>query len=365
MNSMDFPTDLPSIKQRLTTIDPLAYGKTRNFLSGAVTRLSPYLSRGVISLPQVQSEILRHYSVGQSEKLLQELAWREYYQRVWQAKEDMIFTDLKRAQPQVDHHNIPEALVKAATGINSIDKGIETLYTTGYMHNHLRMYTAMLGCNIGRAHWLAPAQWIYYHLLDGDLASNALSWQWVAGSFSSKKYVANQENINRYTGSNQIDGFLWVEYDAFENMNVPGVLKAKSSLSLFTNLPVSDETTNKSNTIFIYNSYQLDPEWHAGEEGNRILLLEPSHFEQYPVSDLVLQFIIGLAKKNIPEIQLFVGSFHQLMQAFPSSVIYYKEHPLVKHYKGIEEPRNWMFPEVSGYYPSFFSYWKKCEKYLQ
>ncbi len=365
MNTIEFPTDLSAIKQRVASVNPLSYAKTRNFIGGSVTRLSPYLSRGIISAAAVKAEILSNHSVYQSEKLLQELTWREYYQRVWQAKDDLIFTDLKQEQPLVDHHQIPEAILHANTGISSVDTGIQALYATGYMHNHLRMYTAMLSCNIGRAHWLMPARWMYYHLLDGDLASNALSWQWVAGSFSSKKYVANQDNINKYTGSNQSDTFLSVEYDAFENMQVPYVLKTKCSLSLYTDLPVSDELIKKGNRLFVYHTYQLDPEWHVGEEGTRVLLLEPAHFEKYPVSKKVLQFILDLARKNIPDIQLFTGSFHQLTQAFPSFSIYYKEHPTTKHYTGIKEPGNWMFPEVTGYYPSFFSYWKKCEKYLR
>ena len=45
--------------------------------------------------------------------------------------------------------------------------------------------------------------------------------------------------------------------------------------------------------------------------------------------------------------------------------INYKEHPTNKHYKGKEHKRDWIFEEVEGYYPSFFSYWKKCEKYLK
>ena len=103
-------------------------------------------------------------------------------------KGNAIFTDLKQDQPKVDHHELPTAIEHAKTGIDAIDNGIKELYQTGYMHNHARMYTAMLTCNIAQAHWLSPAKWMYYHLLDGDLASNMLSWQWVAGSFSSKKY---------------------------------------------------------------------------------------------------------------------------------------------------------------------------------
>lgn len=365
MSYQEFPIQLSAIQNRITEINPVAYAKTRNFLTGAVTRLSPYLSRGVISLSQIQSSILDRYSVYQSEKLLQELAWREYYQRVWQAKGDLIFSDLKQEQPQVNHFQMPTAVLESTTGIQAIDKGIKNLYTTGYMHNHLRMYTSMLSCNIGKAHWLLPSQWMYYHLLDGDLASNALSWQWVAGSFSSKKYVANQDNINKYTGTNQLNSFLSVPYDDFEQLAVPEVFKEKNTLSLTTTLPVSDQIDQHEKIVFVYNSYQLDPEWHKEEPGQRILLLEPSHFEKYPVSERVLSFIIELAKQNIPTIKIFTGSFQELKERFADATIYYKEHPLTQHYKGIQESRKWMFPEVTGYYPSFFAYWKKCEKYLR
>jgi deoxyribodipyrimidine photo-lyase len=365
MSTHDFPLERAAIKARIASINPIAYGKTRNFLDGAVTRLSPYLSRGVISLSQIRSSVLEKYTVYQSEKLLQELAWREYYQRVWQAKDDAIFTDLKQSQPSTDHYQMCTAVTNATTGIEAIDKGIDTLYRTGYMHNHLRMYTSMLCCNIGRAHWSSPSQWMYYHLLDGDLASNALSWQWVAGSFSSKKYVANQDNINKYTGSHQLNTFLSVDYDAFNDFKVPDIMRERSSLSLSTNLPESEKLDLQEKKVFVYNSYQLDPDWHREESGARILLLEPNHFQNYPVSELVLSFIIQLAKKNIPAIKIYTGSFLELKKLFPASEMYFKEHPLTKHYEGIQESRSWMFPEVTGYYPSFFAYWKKCEKYLR
>ena len=366
MITSTFPTDIVQIKNRISSIDTVAYGKTRNFINGAVTKLSPYLSRGVITLSMVRDQVLKNYSVYQAEKLMQELAWREYYQRVWQAKGNAIFSDLKQDQPKVDHHELPTAIEHAKTGIDAIDNGIKELYHTGYMHNHLRMYTAMLACNVARSHWLMPSSWMYYHLLDGDLASNALSWQWVAGSFSSKKYVANQENINKYTSETQNNSYLSVSYDAFTDMQIPDELRAHHSIKLKTTLPESDQSTIIENApLFIYTSYQLDPEWHKDEIGNRVLLLEPSHFNQYPVSDLVLQFIIQLAKENIPNINIYCGSFDELVSVYNPKIVYYKEHPLTLHFRGIQEQRNWMFPEISGYYSSFFSYWKKCERYLR
>jgi deoxyribodipyrimidine photo-lyase len=123
----------------------------------------------------------------------------------------------------------------------------------------------------------------------------------------------------------------------------------------------------------------LDPLWHADEEMHRILLLEPNHFEKFPVTEKVLQFVIDLATTNIPGIQIFVGNFEDLSQHIETITmrdknitskksnvsIYFKEHPTTLHYKGIQEARDWLFPEVNGYYPSFFGYWKKCERYLK
>jgi deoxyribodipyrimidine photo-lyase len=68
--------------------------------------------------------------------------------------------------------------------------------------------------------------------------------------------------------------------------------------------------------------------------------------------------------KNIEGIQLFVGSFQSFVAKYECSEIYFKEHPLTIGYAGIQEERDWICDEVSGYYPSFFSYWKKLVKHL-
>ncbi|HRF16852.1 MAG TPA: hypothetical protein PK977_01740, partial [Chitinophagaceae bacterium] len=110
-------------------------------------------------------------------------------------------------------------------------------------------------------------------------------------------------------------------------------------------------------------SYNLDPEWRTDMEANRILLLEPSHFRQFPVSEKVLAFIIQLAS-NIKGIQLFVGELNEIPGLNNSKAIYSKEHPAFKHFPGIKVERDWLFPEIKGFYNSFFSYWKQCERSL-
>ena len=68
---------------------------------------------------------------------------------------------------------------------------------------------------------------------------------------------------------------------------------------------------------------------------------------------------------NINNIQVYIGEFNELLAGYQLTPIYFKEHPTNRHYKGIEESREWMFKDVTGYHPSFFSYWKKCERILK
>lgn len=370
-NQINFPTNYESILERIEAIDPIKYAQTRNYLNGRITYLSPYLSRGVITLPQILNSILKKgYPIKAAEKLIQELAWREYYQRIWQAKGEQIWDDLKQPQQDVAHHSMISAIKNANTGINVIDKELKQLSQSGYLHNHIRMYLSSIICNIGKAHWLNPSKWMYYHLLDGDIASNNCSWQWVAGSFSSKKYYCNQENINKYTFSNQTGTFLDTSYEALVDMPIPLTLQAKEEIQLTTNLPKTELPIIDMNLpTLLYNAYNLDPNWRKEENTNRILLLEPSHFNQYPVSNKVIEFIMNLAK-HITGIQIYVGEIEEIENVFkasnikPSEKIISKEHPAFNHYPGIKEDREWMFPSVTGYHPSFFSYWKKCERIL-
>ncbi|MFM8512122.1 MAG: FAD-binding domain-containing protein, partial [Bacteroidota bacterium] len=279
-------------------IDPVAYGRTRNYVDGAVTRLSPYLSRGVLSTSLVADSLVeRGFSWEDCESLVKELAWRDYFQLVWKHQGDALDQDLRYPQVGVRHYRVPAALVRAETGIEALDSVVKELYRTGYMHNHLRMYTAALACNVGGSHWLQAARWMFYHLLDADWASNALSWQWVAGAFSTRKYFANQDNINKYAYSNQKGTFLDVGYDVLGNLEVPLVLQETLEPNLPCSLPegmVTDVATlqalfmeNPQRSVFLYNFYHLDAQWSpvvTDLPPIRILLWEPEYRQRYPVS---------------------------------------------------------------------------------
>lgn len=360
---MMFETSYTKILEKIERIDPIKYGHTRNYIDGAVTYLSPYLSRGVISTRQVlQAVLARGYKPYQIEKFIQELAWRDYWQQLWIAHGAHIDDDLKKKQPLGNHSGVPKVMVDHNTGIEALDRGIETLYRTGYLHNHLRMYTASVACNIARCHWKIPAQWMYYHLLDADWASNALSWQWVAGANSNKLYYANQENINRYCRTAQRKTFLDVGYEEFEGMHIPEILKETLEPELKTPLPETENPElDPQLPTLIYNFYNLDPLWRKDLKANRILLLEPSVFEKYPVSQKSIDFCIALAEENLPGVQVMTGEFSAL-KAMVEGEIIFKEHPL-NRYTGTEDSRDWM-TTVKGDFPSFFAFWKRGQKQL-
>ncbi|QWX84958.1 deoxyribodipyrimidine photolyase [Cellulophaga sp. HaHaR_3_176] len=362
---IDFPTDLAEIRSRIAAINPKKYARSRNYIDGSVSYLSPYISRGVISTKQIYKSLLdKGYTFSSIEKYIQELAWRDYWQQVWIAKGNTIDNDLKIEQKPIANYEVSTAVIAGKTGIQAIDFAIKNFYDTGYLHNHLRMYIASINCNIANNHWKKPAKWMYFHLIDADWASNALSWQWVAGANSNKKYYANQENINRYCHTKQKNTFLDVAYEDFETLEIPDILKGNSDFKLETLLPKSDIThVNSTLTTYIYNFYNLDPNWKKEEKANRILLLEPSIFEKYPISTKTMDFLLSLSK-NIEHIQIYVGEFDDLVKEYSLQKINFKEHPLNKHYKGSVTERDWMF-DVKGYYPSFFSYWKKCKKEIK
>ena len=355
-------TQYNKIIKKMDLIDPVKYSRDRNFVDGSISKLSPYISRGVISTKIVFNYLInKGFEFTKIEKFIQELCWRDYWQLIWFEKKHLINNDLKNKQVDVENQYLSIGILNATTQINAIDNAIEDLYKNGYMHNHLRMYVASLACNVAKSHWNTPAKWMYYHLLDADWGSNALSWQWVCGANSNKKYYANQDNINKYCYTNQKNTYLDIDYSFFQNLDVPKPLLETSNPELKTALPINKKLhINIKLPALIYNFYNLDPQWRKDENLNRILLLEPEIFKNYPISKKSVDFMLKLSN-NIDGIQVFVGSFDDLKNEYNLNSIIYKEHPLNSHYTGIKDQRDWMFDHKENL-NSFFSYWKKCRK---
>jgi deoxyribodipyrimidine photo-lyase len=181
----------------LSSYKSTRYAATRNFLSGSVSHLSMYVRHGVITLRDVLNHVQPIY------KFVQELAWRDYWQRLYYELGNGIWIDREEWKTGLSADDyadeLPADIANGETGLACMDNFSHILVLDGYLHNHARMWMASYIVHWRRVKWQAGARWFLTHLLDGDPASNNLSWQWVASTFSHKPYIFDRGNLERYT----------------------------------------------------------------------------------------------------------------------------------------------------------------------
>lgn len=169
------------------------YQKERDFPHlDSTSQLSPYLNLGIISIRQCIQALFRlqhgHFHIEQlgQQTWLDELLWREFYQHTL-----FDFPQLSKHYPfkantqSIQWRNAPEDLAawqQGQTGIPIVDAGMRQLLETGWMHNRVRMITAMFLTKNLLIDWRLGEQWFMQHLVDGDLAANNGGWQWCAST---------------------------------------------------------------------------------------------------------------------------------------------------------------------------------------
>jgi deoxyribodipyrimidine photo-lyase len=196
---------LKAANETLQSIEPARYAFSRNYLDGKVTRLSPYIRHGILSLHRVKvfafTLVTDRYHAA---KFITELAWRDYWQRLYRQWGSGIWEDREELKTGFSESayrsDLPQDIAEGNTGLACVDAFVGELLATGYLHNHARMWFAAYVVHWRRVRWQAGARFFLSHLLDGDPASNNLSWQWVASTFSHKPYFFNRENLEKYTG---------------------------------------------------------------------------------------------------------------------------------------------------------------------
>ena len=195
-----FPPTLEAARARIAAVRPDDYARSRNALDGAVTGLSPYVTHGFVGLPEVLGSVAARHALDTGHRFVQELGWREYFRHVWAHRGDGILRSL-HVGPLPDAAYapaMPADIRQARTGIPVVDRAVRTLYASGYLHNHARLWLASYVVHLRKVHWRVGADWMVGHLLDGDLGSNHLSWQWVAGTGSARPYLFNADNVARH-----------------------------------------------------------------------------------------------------------------------------------------------------------------------
>lgn len=208
--------------QRLTAFVPRAakaYRDRRNYDPGpdrgtrAVSGLSPYLRYRLLSESEVAQAVLEAHPPREVESFLSEVLWRTYWKgwlegrpQVYQLYRRQLDDDRRRFQSTEGYRQA----VEGRTGNAAFDAWNQELLQTGTLHNHARMWYASIWIFTLRLPWTLGAAHFAEHLIDGDPASNTLSWRWVAGlQTPGKAYLATAANIERFTeGRFQLQGKL-------------------------------------------------------------------------------------------------------------------------------------------------------------
>ena len=164
-----------------------------------VSMLSPYLRFRMITEEDVLAATLERFSLSTAEKFVQEVFWRAYFKGHLETR-PAIWSDYLSALPNLEKSADYAQAIAGHTGIDCFDAWITELKTTGYLHNHARMWFASIWIFTLHLPWQLGADFMYRHLIDGDPASNTLSWRWVGGLHTrGKTYLARSDNIARYT----------------------------------------------------------------------------------------------------------------------------------------------------------------------
>ncbi len=281
-----------------------AYRSGRNYDFGPENRnnvsgLSPYLRHRLLTEAEVLAAVLDRHARSSAEKFIDEVCWRSYWkgwleQRplVWQhycEERDASLAALAADEALEARHL---AATLGNTGIDAFDAWAEELVATGYLHNHARMWFASIWIFTLKLPWTLGADFFLRHLLDGDPASNTLSWRWVAGLHTrGKTYLAREDNIARYTDGRfpatpQLAAFA----DALEEaadvpapaLNLPQELEAGALASLGPGgvLLTEDDLSTDS----------LMPVLEAATVAG-VKTLEASQYRGHSVSPLVTEFV--------------------------------------------------------------------------
>lgn len=364
------PTD-DALEALIAAIDIRAYANTRNHLDGKITRLSPYITHGLISIPGLFDRLPE---LTLQDKLAFEFGWREFFHHVWHRTGDALLSDMRPALPNIHYsEHLPDDIREGRTGLAVIDKAVHTLYQTGYLHNHARMWVASYVIHLRKIHWRVAADWMFAHLLDGDLASNHLSWQWVAATFSSKPYLFNAENVAKYAPVSWhcTRSAIDISYEALEmiarnqetiavtpallGVAVPEVSGTPAPETALPDIPAQAR-------VCLVHPWMMDA---APFDGLRVGVIHAPYHEAFPWSQRRWDFVMN----RLCEVtdQLFIGNLQDLTGPLANAAEVESANTLNPGYREAlpllcsklhEAPR--YFPNPVEACRSFSAFWSTC-----
>ena len=188
------------------------YERSRNFDCGPgnhgnVSLLSPYNRHRLDTETHVLRTVIEAHGRRAAAKFIDEVFWRTYF-KGWLEYRPSVWTSYRAELGRLIEAMSSDAALRESynsaisgeTGIECFDSWALEIANTGYLHNHARMWFASIWVYTLKLPWQLGADFFYRHLLDGDPASNTLSWRWVCGLHTrGKTYLARASNIATYT----------------------------------------------------------------------------------------------------------------------------------------------------------------------
>ena len=288
------------------------YASNRNYDLGPTDRsnvsaLSPWIRHRTLTEEHVTASVLQRHSLQRAEKFVQEVVWRTYW-KGWLEHRPAVWrsycVDLENLRGELAASSALSQqyndAVEGRTGIDCFDCWVAELRQYGGLHNHARMWFASIWIFTLNLPWQLGASFFYDHLLDGDPASNTLSWRWVAGLQTlGKTYTARAENIARYTkGRFEPHGQLALEAIPLPSNGHPRLERLRG----FSRLTGRDNLFHQSNVLmgkigFLTHKEDLSPLDHpdsASAYAHAILIPLP----KTSTSSLKQAFLDGLLENG-------------------------------------------------------------------
>lgn len=246
-----------------------------------VSVLSPYIRHRVITEAEVLRAVLEAHSFEQAEKFISEVYWRTYWKgwlerrpAVWHWYQADLQAAYNRIQTEAGLRQSWAAACNGETGIACFDHWAQELGSTGYLHNHARMWFASIWIFTLKLPWVLGADFFLRHLLDGDPASNTLSWRWVGGlQTKGKTYLTTAENIAKYTDGRFNPSGLAAHATALSGPDVPAA----------ADMPQSDRIDPARRTGLLVTVEDLSPQFVTASHAVAATAVLTSQMESGPL----------------------------------------------------------------------------------
>jgi deoxyribodipyrimidine photo-lyase len=261
-----------------------------------VSCLSPFITHRLILEQELIKRSLDFFSFAKIEKFIQEIYWRTYW-KGWLELRPAVWEDFISEGVEIYDESAYEKATNGNTGIDCFDFWINELKEENFLHNHTRMWFASIWIFTLGLPWQLGAEFFMKYLLDGDAASNTLSWRWVAGiQTKGKHYIARPSNISKFS-----DGRF---HPKGLNTVAEPLNEEKEYLKEPLNLAFNE--TKKNNTLVMFENDL----WLEGRENlyksyeNIYLILLTNADRKIELDEKVLAF----KKKALSDVEIYLDN---------------------------------------------------------